>query len=67
MGSGQDTPGRAGRARTSARTKRQFAECTTKHTRKGEACGVVAARSLGAHSMCTMPGRGAAQSSRIRK
>eukprot|EP00955_Chlamydomonas_euryale_P081415 363572-Chlamydomonas_euryale.AAC.7 len=26
MGSGQDTPGRAGRARTSARTKRQFAE-----------------------------------------
>eukprot|EP00955_Chlamydomonas_euryale_P011801 126769-Chlamydomonas_euryale.AAC.1 len=43
----------------------------TKHPRKGEARGVglrtVATRSLGAHGMCTMSGKGAAQSSRIRK
>eukprot|EP00955_Chlamydomonas_euryale_P080087 363377-Chlamydomonas_euryale.AAC.8 len=41
----------------------------TKIQGKGEACGVrrrkVAARSLGAHSMCTTSGRGVAQSIRL--
>eukprot|EP00955_Chlamydomonas_euryale_P031386 329729-Chlamydomonas_euryale.AAC.1 len=43
----------------------------TKHPRKGKACGVgrrkLAARSLGAHGMCTMSGRGACQSSWLRQ
>eukprot|EP00955_Chlamydomonas_euryale_P053718 355590-Chlamydomonas_euryale.AAC.1 len=43
----------------------------TKHTRKGEACGVgrrtVGASSLGAHGMCTMSGRDAAQLSWLRQ